>query len=106
MIASLDGWDDLNKVGIEIKCPSDKVFNQIILERKIPKHYIYQMQHQMYLMDSDSWLLIPFNGIYFEEIEIDRDEDIIQELLSKEGRFYESLVYGEYKTYEEACASK
>lgn len=99
MIASLDGYDPVAQVIIEIKCPGDKMFNQIILDRKIPIHYIYQMQHQMRVTGLSKCLLIPFNGVYFEEIEVDRDEAIINELIAKERHFYQSLIYGEYIPY-------
>lgn len=100
MIASLDGFHEVNKVGIEIKCPGDKVFNQIIIDRDIPKHYIYQIQHQMYVTGFNKWVLVPFNGIYFEECIIYRDESIIEEILRKEKHFYECLLYGEFSPYE------
>ncbi len=97
MIASLDGYNESTKKGIEIKCPGDKLFNQIIIERKIPKHYIYQIQHQMAVTVLHTWSLIVFNGVYFEEFHVDRDEDIIQELIAKEQRFYQSLLEGEFR---------
>ena len=97
MIASLDGYDESTKKGIEIKCPGDKLFNQIIIDRDIPKHYIYQIQHQMSVTNLHTWSLIVFNGTYFEEFHVDRDEDIIQELIEKEQRFYQSLLEGEFK---------
>ena len=97
MIASFDGFDISTKDIIEIKCPSEKTFNEIVLERKIPKQYIYQMQHQMFVAELEECLLIPFNGLYFEEIVIERDEDIIQELFEKERHFYQCMLEGEYK---------
>lgn len=97
MIASLDGYDESTQKGIEIKCPGDKLFDKIIIDRDIPKHYIYQIQHQMEVTGLHTWSLIVFNGTYFEEFHVDRDEEIIQELIEKESRFYESLLEGEFK---------
>ena len=96
MIASLDGYNEGWKCGVEIKCPGEKVFNKIVIERDIPKNYIYQVQHQMCVTDNEEYVLLVFNGVYFEEFSIYRDEGIIEELIAKEERFYESLIRGEY----------
>lgn len=96
MIASFDGYNVQWKSLIEIKCPNEKLFDQIILERKIPKSYIYQIQHQLFVCGSEYGYLIPFNGLYFEEIVVERDETIIKEIIAKERHFYECLINGEY----------
>lgn len=49
-MASLDGVSEDGKLILEIKCPSDRVF-QMALEGKIPEYYKCQMQWQMYVED-------------------------------------------------------
>lgn len=100
MIASLDGYDAMKGIGIEIKCPNEKLFNSIVLDHKIPKSYIYQIQHQMRVTGLSKWTLVPFNGLYFEEIEIERDEDIINEIIEKERHFYACMQNMEWREYE------
>lgn len=102
MIASLDGYDFYNCMGVEIKCPGEKIFHEIIINRNIPKHYIYQMQHQMKVMGLPRWTLVPFNGVYFEEIVVERDEDIIKEIVEKERHFYECMINMEWRKFEKA----
>jgi putative phage-type endonuclease len=44
--ASLDGWNEKNKLVLEIKCPGKKA--QMLAEAgQIPHHYFYQIQHQL-----------------------------------------------------------
>lgn len=97
MIASLDGYSEEHKILIEIKCPGEKVFNQIIIEREIPVSYIYQIQHQLEVTGLDQASLVVFNGVYLETRVVERDSAIIKEILEKEAHFYNCLIYGEYQ---------
>lgn len=92
MIASLDGYSESDKKMIEIKCPGENVFNQIVHTNEIPKNWIYQMQHQMCVMELQECTLIVFNGDYFLEFKVDRDEEVIDEIIVKELAFYQSMV--------------
>jgi len=49
-MASLDGVSEDGKIILEIKCPSDRIF-QMALDGKIPGYYTCQMQWQMYVED-------------------------------------------------------
>lgn len=47
MRASLDGYDEEKKEGVEIKCPfTDRSFNRLCQD--IPNYYYCQLQHQMF----------------------------------------------------------
>lgn len=97
MMASFDGYDPSTGKIIEIKCPSDKTFDKIVLEGNIPIQYIYQMQHQMMVADANESTLVVFNGSFLVDFSISRDDSICKEILEKESHFYECLIYGEYK---------
>jgi putative phage-type endonuclease len=53
--ASIDGWDDDHKHGVEIKCPSDATLLRQAKEGHIPYHYLLQMWGEMEILDAASW---------------------------------------------------
>ena len=96
MMASFDGYDQESNTIIEIKCPSDKKFEMITFDGEIPIEYIYQVHHQMIIANTSKALLVPFNGLYYEEIPIYRDDEVVKEIMAKEQHFHECLTRGEY----------
>lgn len=52
MTASLDGYDEKNKIACEIKCPRGSD-HELALQGKIPEKYIPQLQHQMEVCELD-----------------------------------------------------
>jgi len=91
LIASLDGYS--NNSILEIKCPTK---NYSIAD-EIPLDYIYQCNAQMYVTGADKCYLF----YYWNELKnfvhtIKRDEAIIEEILEKTKKFYDSLF-----TFEE-----
>lgn len=93
MMASLDGYDPISETLIEIKCPNDKTF-QGLVNREIPAYYHWQMQHQMLVTGLSKATLIGYNGLDGVEITVDRDEQMITEIIAKESSFYASMVSG------------
>lgn len=92
MIASLDGYDEVTQKIIEIKCPNDATFAHIESTLEVPIHWEYQMQHQMYVTGQSKCTLIVFNGDYFIEVVVNRDNTLIERLIEKELSFYQSMV--------------
>lgn len=91
MIASLDGYNEEQKKIIEIKCPNDETFNNIIESRDIPLHWVCQMQHQMCVTGLSECLLVVFNGVYCFGRVIRRDDSQINNIIEKEREFFNSL---------------
>lgn len=51
--ASLDGIDFEHDVILEIKCPSDKVFDKYLDTKEVPIHYYMQIQYQLLVANAD-----------------------------------------------------
>lgn len=51
--ASLDGIDFEHDVILEIKCPSDKVFEKYLSTKEVPPHYYMQIQYQLLVANAD-----------------------------------------------------
>ena len=92
MIASLDGLSEDKKTIVEIKCPGEKVYEEIS-KGNIPEYYHWQMQHQMVVCGRDSCTLVVYNGadvpILFR---IEADLVMQDELLREEDKFYQSML--------------
>lgn len=91
LMASLDGYEIDGKCAVEIKCGGEKLHLQSI-HGEIPKYYITQMQHQMYVAELDEIFYCSYrpehvaNPLYIEIIK--RDEEFIETMLKKEEDFY------------------
>jgi len=91
LMASLDGYEIDGKCAVEIKCGGEKLHLQS-MHGEIPKYYIAQMQHQMYVAELDHIYYCSYrpqnvvNPLYIEVIK--RDECFIEEMLKKEESFY------------------
>ncbi len=85
MIASLDGWN--GECLVEIKCPNQEILDRIALH-DIPMDYQVQMQHAMQVSDTDAAILLAWNGNTGIEIKLNRDEELISELVKLEEAFY------------------
>lgn len=90
MMASLDGinyWDEI----LEIKCPGTKD-HSIAISGKVPDHYYPQLQHQMYVCNSEKSFYFSFDGFDGVIVEVLRDNKYIQKLINEEKKFYECLI--------------
>lgn len=89
-MASLDGinnWDEI----LEIKCPGEKD-HAIAVSGKVPDHYYPQLQHQMYVCDSDKAFYFSFDGIDGVIVEVPRDEKYIKKMVEREFEFYQCII--------------
>jgi len=90
-MASFDGFEIDGKCAVEIKCSGQKAHLQAI-HGEIPKYYIAQMQHQMYVAELEEIYFCSYRPeyepkpLYFEIVK--RDEEFIEDMLKKETDFY------------------
>ncbi len=91
MGASFDGIDIFDQFVVEIKCPGERVLNQIS-QGKIPEYWIAQIQHQLFVSSLNVCKLVIYDGRNIEIISIDRDEDFIIDLIKKSSEFYRCLI--------------
>lgn len=91
MMASLDGYDPIYEMFIEIKCPNDKTY-KVMADGDIPIYYHWQLQHQMAVTGLKKAILVAYNGLEGIEIAVDRDERMIKDLIAKERDFYASML--------------
>jgi putative phage-type endonuclease len=89
-MASLDGINEWNEI-LEIKCPGDKD-HAIALSGKVPDHYYPQLQHQMYVCDSDLVYYFSFDGVDGVIVNVKRDDKYIEKMIQEEKKFYECLI--------------
>ena len=82
-----------NKViGLECKTASP-YSSEKWKDGKIPAHYLAQCYHYMAVLDADCWYLaVVIYGKEFKWIKIERDEEIIQNLIQIEKNFWENNV--------------
>jgi len=59
---------------VEIKCPSDKVYFKILLDRKIDSGYVWQVQMQMLVTGREWCSLVFYNPNFTESMIIERIE--------------------------------
>jgi putative phage-type endonuclease len=88
-MASLDGinaWDEI----LEIKCPGPKD-HSIAVSGKIPDHYYPQLQHQMYVCNSEKAFYFSFDGADGVIVEVKRDDEYIEKMIAEEFKFYMCL---------------
>ena len=89
-MASLDGinlWDEI----LEIKCAGQKD-HAIAMSGKIPKHYYPQLQHQMYVCNSEKAFYFSFDGIDGAIVEVQRNDEYIERMIDEELKFYYCLM--------------
>lgn len=90
-MASLDGISDCGKFIVEIKCPS-KTYHEMAVKGKIPNHYYAQLQHQMYVCETENMFYYSFDGIDGVTVNVERDEEYIEKMIEKELEFYNLLT--------------
>lgn len=97
LMASLDGINSDGNIIVEIKCPG-KASHDTAKNGKIPEVYYPQLQHQLetskHLAKNGNNILHYFS--YFNDddwalVEVERDDSYIEDMLVKEGEFYECV---------------
>jgi putative phage-type endonuclease len=88
MVASLDAVNDDNTFGVEIKCTGEKTMKNA-LEGKVDEIYRWQCQKQMLVMGWDHMILFYyFDDVVNIEINIVRDEKMIEQIIKEETNFW------------------
>lgn len=90
MICSLDGWDENQKMAVEIKCPNQIDHHSAKL-KEVPKKYFPQVQHQMMTIGLEKMLYCSFDKHNIEIFEVYKDEKYCEILLEKEKKFLECV---------------
>jgi predicted phage-related endonuclease len=96
MRASLDGLME-NGEPVELKCPSQKVFEEVRNEEEQSTAYqLYypQVQHQILVTGANQGWLVFYRDGKLYEILVDRDEAMIREILSEARKFWSDLEAG------------
>lgn len=91
MCASFDGITLEEDAILEIKCPGKKDHEEA-LKGKVPKKYIPQLQHQLFLSGLDFAYYYSFDGCKGIILEVKRDQDFIDKLIEKEFEFWHCLL--------------
>lgn len=90
MSASFDGITLEQDAICEIKCPGKKDHSEAILG-KVPKKYIPQLQHQIFVSGLDFAYYYSFDGKKGVTLEVKRDLVFIEKMLEKEFEFWNCL---------------
>jgi len=91
MIATIDCIDESGVIMAEIKCPN-KEDHSIALNKKVPEHYMPQLQHQMEVAGLNSMYYVSFDGIDGAIVEVEKDNEYIDKILKSERSFYECMI--------------
>lgn len=90
MSASLDGYSEQGAI-LEIKC-NGKKWHAMVEEGKVPPHHMAQLQHQLYVCKSEIAYYFSFDGEEGRTLEVRKDKDYLENLLSKEKIFWEKVI--------------
>jgi putative phage-type endonuclease len=90
MMASLDGISADRKTIVEIKCPG-KSDHAIAKKGMIPAKYYSQLQHQMEVCGIGRTFYLSFDGESGILLILEKDEDYIKNLLSREAEFWDCV---------------
>lgn len=91
MMASLDGRDEVSGCILEIKCPGEKD-HAIAVSGRVPDHYYPQLQHQMYVCNTQTCYYFSFDGAEGVTVEVKRDDTYIEKMIEEEWKFYDCLI--------------
>ncbi len=92
MIASLDGVDSSGKIILEIKRPCLEDHEYVKKNKKPPKKYFPQLQHQLECANLNKAFYLSFYKNDPCLIEVERDDEYIKNLLGKEAEFYKCMI--------------
>ena len=94
--ASFDGLDSKGRP-VEIKCPSRKVWDEVIANGEASdtyRLYAAQVQHQLLVAGADEGFLVFYSEGEMMIFEIKRDEAFIQRIRIEGRKFFESMQAG------------
>lgn len=93
MAASLDGLSECGEFILEIKCPNEKT-HEMAINEMIPDYYMAQVQHQLAVTNARLCYYFsyrPENIKKYAIVKIERDEEFIDKMISKESTFWIQL---------------
>jgi len=88
--ASLDAWSEDGQIA-EIKCPS-KEDHALACNGEIPKKYIPQLCHQLFVTGAPSVDYVSFDGDRIAIVTYQRDERLIRDIMGAAHRFWIYVV--------------
>lgn len=95
--ASLDGLNSNNEP-VEIKCPSDKVWQDVAAngtQSRDYKLYACQVQHQLLVTEAArGWLIFWHAEFGLLEFEVRRDDILLRQLVKRASEFWQRIVSG------------
>lgn len=91
MMASLDGFDEDKKIGVEIKCLK-KDEHQDVHKGQMPERYFPQVQHQMACMEAPMMHFFSYFDEDYALLEIERDDKYLDSLYKKEAEFWDHVL--------------
>lgn len=105
--ASFDGYDSFSGEPTEIKCPGARA-HSMALAGYVPEEYIDQLQHQMYVCESDWANYFSYDGTPGSSgvhLRLPRDQKRIDEIVAAEILFWERVQTRVWETDEWAAAA-
>lgn len=95
MRASLDGWNEEQKIVLEIKCPG-KEDHELAASNKIPEKYYPQIQHQLFVTGGSKAYYYSYSEDdqkvgYGHLVEVLPDKEYIVDLLTKMLKFWKHV---------------
>lgn len=92
MIADVDRMLVGHNIGLECKTASPYSANKW-KDGHVPAHYLIQCYHYMAVLDADAWYIaVLIYGREFNYVKVERDEEIIQNLIQIEEKFWKDYV--------------
>lgn len=92
MLANIDRWVIGQNAGLEIKNTSEYLRDEWIPE-KVPTEYMLQSNHYMAVTGADRWYVaVLIGGWDFQWRVIERDEELIQNLITIEDSFWKDHI--------------
>lgn len=91
MMASLDGLSNDHDKAVEIKCPG-AIDHNCALDGEVPEKYVYQLQHQMFVLGFDKLYYFSFDGKSGKVLEVYANKALQSKMIEKEFEFYTHLI--------------
>ncbi|WP_425953110.1 YqaJ viral recombinase family protein [Ralstonia pseudosolanacearum] len=102
--ASFDGFDMFSGEPTEIKCPGARA-HKLALDGIVPDEYVDQLQHQMFVAESDWANYYSFDGTDGVWLRVARDQARIDQIVANELDFWNRVQSGIWETDEWASAA-
>ncbi|AQH05528.1 endonuclease (plasmid) [Burkholderia sp. KK1] len=102
--SSFDAYDPFKREPTEIKCPGERA-HAIAVSGKVPDEYIDQIQHEIFVAESDWANYYSFDGDKGVLVRVARDQKRIDQIVASEEEFWDRVRSGVWETNEWVAAS-